>query len=104
MTSNVPTLPNVRCLHGGHRRGPNIYDPATTVGRNTRHAAFPNNTIPRSAMDPIALSLLERYPLPTNIATANNYSRTANEIDNQDQGDVRIDHSLRPAAIRRSDG
>ena len=38
--------------------------------------------------------LLERYPLPTNTATANNYSRTANEIDDQDQGDVRIDHKF----------
>src|SRR5262249_41092312 len=68
----------------------NIYDPATTVG-NTRQQ-FPNNTIPTSAMDPVALSLLARYPLPTNAATANNYSRTDNEVVNQDQGDVRLDH------------
>ena len=43
-------------------------------------------------MDPVALSLLERYPLPTNSATANNYSRTDNEIVDQDQGDLRFDH------------
>ena len=43
-------------------------------------------------MDPVALSLLERYPLPTTAGTANNYSRTANEVNDQDQGDVRIDH------------
>ena len=47
-------------------------------------------------MDPVALALLERYPLPTNSATANNYSRTANEIDDQDQGDLRIDHKFGP--------
>ena len=87
VTSNVPTLAE---RSGVFRQ--NIYDPKTTVG-NTRQQ-FPNNTIPRSAMDPVALSLLERYPLPTNTATANNYSRTANEIDNQDQGDVRIDHKF----------
>lgn len=87
VTSNVPTLAE---RAGVFRQ--NIYDPATTVG-NTRQQ-FPNNTIPRGAMDPIALSLLDRYPLPTNSATANNYSRTANEIDNQDQGDVRIDHKF----------
>ena len=87
VTSNVPTLAE---RSGVFRQ--NIYDPATTVG-NTRQQ-FPNNTIPRSAMDPVALALLERYPLPTNTATANNYSRTANEIDNQDQGDVRIDHKF----------
>lgn len=87
VTSNVPTL--------AERSGvfhQNIYDPATTVG-NTRQQ-FPSNTIPASAMDPVALALLERYPLPTNTATANNYSRTANEIDDQDQGDVRIDHKF----------
>ena len=79
VTSNVPTLAE---RSGVFRQ--NIYDPATTVG-NTRQQ-FPNNTIPRSAMDPVALSLLERYPLPTNTATANNYSRTANEIDDSGSG------------------
>jgi len=87
VTSNVPTLAE---RSGVFRQ--NIYDPATTAG-NTREQ-FPNNTIPRSAMDPVALALLERYPLPTNTATANNYSRTANEIDDQNQGDLRIDHKF----------
>ncbi len=87
VTSNVPTLAE---RSGVFRQ--NIYDPLTTVG-NTRQP-FANNTIPRSAMDPVALSLLDRYPLPTNSATANNYSRTANEIDDQDQADVRIDHKF----------
>src|SRR6187397_691874 len=87
VTSNVPTLAE---RSGVFRQ--NIYDPSTTVG-NTRQP-FLNNTIPRSSMDPVALSLLDRYPLPTNSATANNYSRTANEIDDQDQGDVRIDHKF----------
>jgi len=87
VTSTVPTLAE---RSGVFRQ--NIYDPTTTVG-NTRQQ-FANNTIPRSAMDPVALALLERYPLPTNSATANNYSRTANEIDDQDQGEVRLDHKL----------
>jgi hypothetical protein len=85
VTSNVPTLAE---RSGAFRQ--TIYDPTTTVG-NARQP-FANNTIPRSAMDPVALALLDRYPLPTNTATANNYSRTANEIDDQDQGDVRLDH------------
>src|SRR6476661_2203363 len=87
VTSNVPTLAE---RSGVFRQ--NIYDPTTTVG-NTRQQ-FPDNTVPRSAMDPVALALLGRYPLPTNSATANNYSRTANEIDDQDQGDVRLDHKF----------
>ena len=43
-------------------------------------------------MDPVALALLQRYPMPTSAGTANNYKRTDNEIDNQEQGDIRIDH------------
>jgi hypothetical protein len=86
-TSNVPTLAE---RSGVFRQ--NIYDPRTTVG-DTRQQ-FPGNTIPRSAMDPVALALLDRYPLPTNSATANNYTRTGNEIVNQDQGDVRVDHKF----------
>ena len=85
VTSNVPTLAE---RSGVFRE--NVYDPATTAG-NTRQQ-FPNNTIPTNAVDPVALSLLARYPLPTNSATANNYSRTDNEVVNQDQGDVRLDH------------
>src|SRR5262249_35771221 len=87
VTSNVPTLAE---RAGVFRQ--TIYDPTTTVG-NTRQP-FPNNTIPRSAMDPVALSLLERFPLPTTAGTANNYGRTANEIVDQDQGDVRLDHKF----------
>ncbi len=87
VTSNVPTLAE----RSGVFRQP-IYDPSTTVGTTRR--PFPNNTIPRSAMDPVALALLDRFPLPTNSATANNYTRTANEIDDQDQGDVRLDHKF----------
>ncbi len=45
-------------------------------------------------MDPVALSLLQRYPLPLGSGTANNYNRTASEIDDQDQWDVRLDHKL----------
>lgn len=84
VTSNVPTLAE----RSGIFRQP-IYDPSTTVGGVRQ--PFPNSTIPSSAMDPAALALLERYPLPTSSASANNYTRTANDIDNQDQGDVRID-------------
>lgn len=71
---------------------PVIYDPATTAG-STR-TPFQGNTIPSNRIDPVALSLLNRYPLPTRSGTANNFSRTANEIDDQDQWDARIDHQF----------
>jgi Carboxypeptidase regulatory-like domain/TonB dependent receptor len=73
-------------------RVPAIYDPATTVA-STR-SAFPGNAIPPARVDPVALSLLQRYPLPLGPGTANNYSRTASETDDQDQWDLRLDHKL----------
>jgi hypothetical protein len=71
-------------------RVPAIFDPTSAPGAG--RTAFANNTIPTNRIDPIALALLQRYPLPTSSGTSNNYSRTDNEIDNQDQWDVRLDH------------
>jgi hypothetical protein len=62
-----------------------IYDPATIP-----RALFTNNTIPTSRFDPIALQILQHYPLP-NASSANNFVRTSVEPDNQDQFDGRID-------------
>ncbi|HEY1302621.1 MAG TPA: TonB-dependent receptor [Vicinamibacterales bacterium] len=94
VTSTVPALLQRQGIFTEAIAGrvPVIYDPSTTAG-STR-SQFPNNTIPRSSMDPVALALLDRYPLPTAAGTANNYSRTASEIDDQDQADIRLDHKL----------
>jgi len=73
-------------------RVPAVYDPATTVGLT--RTPFHGNAIPANRIDPVALALLQRYPLPTGSGTSNNYRRTANEIDDQDQWDARIDHRL----------
>jgi hypothetical protein len=92
--STVPTLLQRQGVFTeaiGGRVAP-IYDPATTVG-STR-SQFPGNTIPIGRMDPVALALLQRYPLPTSGGTANNYSRTGNETVDQDQFSVRVDHQL----------
>jgi hypothetical protein len=94
VTSTVPTLLQrqgifTEAIAG---RAPAIYDPATTVG--SVRQPFINNTIPLNQMDTVARSLLQRYPLPTGGGTANNYRRTENEVDDQDQWDVRIDHKF----------
>jgi len=68
-----------------------IFDPATGGANRT---PFPGNTIPARRMDPVAVALLDRYPQPTSNGTANNYRRTGNETDDQDQFDVRVDHRL----------
>jgi carboxypeptidase family protein/TonB-dependent receptor-like protein len=73
-------------------RAPIIYDPGTTSAGNFARTPFVGNAIPIERMDPVALALLQRYPSPTSSGTANNYRRTTNERDDQDQWDVRIDH------------
>ncbi len=76
-------------------RVPTIYDPATTrqsTGGGTTRDPFPANSIPADRIDPVAASLLGRYPLSNLPGTANNYRRLGNETDDQDQLDVRMDH------------
>jgi hypothetical protein len=98
----ISTVPTVKQRNGSFTEAisgkvPVIYDPATTVpngsGGFTR-TPFPGNSIPAGQMDAAALTLLQRYPLPASTGTANNYRRTANEIDNQDQWDARVDHRI----------
>jgi hypothetical protein len=94
VTSTVPTLLQRQGIFTEAIAGrvPVVYDPATTVG--SVRTPFPNGTIPLSRMDAVARALLQRYPLPTSPGTANNYRRTGNEIDDQDQWDARIDHKF----------
>jgi hypothetical protein len=94
VTSTVPTALQRQGIFTEAIAGrvPVIYDPATTVG--TVRTPFPGNTIPLTRMDSVAVSLLQRYPAPTAAGTANNFSRLDNEVNDQDQADVRIDHKF----------
>src|SRR4051812_25158636 len=96
VTSTVPTLLQRQGIFTEAIAGrvPAIYDPAT--GGTTR-TPFAGGVIPAARMDAVALSLLQRYPLPTANGVANNFSRTADEIDDQDQWDARIDHKFSSA-------
>ena len=88
VTSNVPTL--------AERSGvmpPDHLRSGDGGGRFARR--FRATRFRSGAMDPVALSLAPALPdARQSPATANNYSRTANEINDQDQGDVRIDHKF----------
>lgn len=71
-----------------------IYNPATTRttanGRIVR-TPFSGNIIPTASFDPAAVALLARIPLPNLPGAANNYTRTANDSDHQNQFDTRLD-------------
>jgi len=65
---------------------------AGMIARPSDHAPWAGNQIPVSNFDPVAAALLDLYPQPTSSAAANNFSRTGNEPDTQNQFDLRIDH------------
>lgn len=95
----VSTVPTLAQRQGSFAE--NIYDPTTTRPREGANGSggftrerFANNTIPLARFDPVARLLLERYPLPTSNGAANNYRRVANETQNQNQFDARLDHRL----------
>ena len=83
-----------------------IFDPNTTVtdanGNSTRQP-FPNNQIPASRLNPIAVKLLSLFPAPNIAGTANgfgvsnNYLTNPVEPNNTNQFDVRIDHKISDA-------
>jgi len=91
--STIPTLAERQGIFTGVSH---IYDPTSTAVVNgaTVRTEFPNDVI-NIPFDPAAQALLARFPTPTNqTAIANNYTRTANDADHQNQFDFRVDGSL----------
>ena len=92
--STIPTLNERQGIFTGVSK---IYNPATTVitGGKQIRTEFPNDVI-STPLDPAAVALLARFPTPTNLTTAaNNYTRTANDADHQNQFDFRLDGAYR---------
>ena len=92
--STIPTLNERKGIFTGVSK---IYNPATTIYNGTTYTRteFPSDVI-NVPFDSAAQSLLARLPTPTNLTTAaNNYSRTANDADHQNQFDIRIDGAYR---------
>ncbi len=91
--STIPTLNERKGIFTGVSH---IYNPATTQVVNGKFVRqeFPHDTI-NTPFDPAAVALFSRFPTPTNLtAAANNYTRTANDIDHQNQFDIRVDGVL----------
>jgi hypothetical protein len=93
---NVPT---VRMRNGDFGETSTIYDPRTTVPNPNvsggfLRTPFQNNVIPVGRRDPIAMKMINAYPLPTAPGRFNNYSSSQTVITNSDSGDVRVDEQL----------
>jgi hypothetical protein len=94
--TRISTIPTLAERQGNFAGISKIFDPTTTqtvAGKFVRQE-FPNDKI-NIPFDSAAAALLNRFPTPTNGALANNYTRTANDSDHQNQFDVRIDGSYK---------
>jgi Carboxypeptidase regulatory-like domain len=80
-----------------------IYNPRSTAavpgapGQYTR-SLFPNNVIPRSQMDPVAVNLLNYIPLPNApgnpLTGVNNFTSSSSAPLNEDTFSIRVDQKL----------
>ncbi|MGI4758644.1 MAG: carboxypeptidase regulatory-like domain-containing protein [Janthinobacterium lividum] len=93
--TRISTVPTVAQRNGIFTGVCKIYNPNTTTTVNGRlsRTEFPNDTI-NVPLDPAAVALLARFPLPTSTGTANNYTRVANDDDHQQQFDTHIDGAV----------
>jgi hypothetical protein len=96
--NTVPTAAERQGNFSGIANG--IYDPASlTVTPGTASGytrlAFPGNIIPASRFDPVTSSVIQAYPLPALPSLTNNQFTNPVLGQNYDQGDGRIDWSLR---------
>jgi hypothetical protein len=95
-TTRISTVPLAAEQNGTFSAA--VFDPATTrrTSAGFERDAFPGNVIPASRWDAAAARLIQRYPAPNVLdggsAPANNYRRTATEITDTDQFDIRLDH------------
>jgi len=73
-----------------------IFDPLSTTPQSTR-TRFPNDQIPVNRMNPIALNLLNLYPLPSTAGLVNNYTYQPLKEQNNDTLDGRVDYRFSDA-------
>jgi len=94
--TRIFTVPTTPVRQGDFSGGATIFDPQTTQpdpgGRGFVRAAFPGNRVPTNRFDPIMQKYLALYPLPNRAAVANNFVLNPKFTDDNNQGDVKLDH------------
>lgn len=93
------TVPTLEERQGNFALSRTIYDPATTRVENGRtvRTPFANNRIPANRLDPVALRLLQFYPLPNRPADAtggNNFSSNYARILDRNNFTAKINHNV----------
>jgi len=80
-----------------------ISDPSsdTVINGLRERNPFPNNTVPQSQMDPVALNILKYVPLPTSNTLLNNFLPVYANQRITGIPSVKIDHSISPTVKLR---
>jgi Carboxypeptidase regulatory-like domain/TonB dependent receptor len=71
-----------------------IYNPTTYNSATNTRTPYAGNQIPMTQLDPVAINLLQIFPLPNLPGTSNNFRVNNLAAQNQDQYDVRGDYVL----------
>ena len=86
------SLPSLKVRSGDFSGMSPIYDPLRTDALG-RRVPFPDNKIPRERLNPVAVALLEKLPLPTSAGEVQNFLASPSIKNDSDQGTVRLDYS-----------
>jgi hypothetical protein len=93
---SVNTVPTEAMRRGDFSAVRDIFDPFT-VRRDPAASSgyvrdiFPNRQIPMNRWDPVAVKLINAYPLPQTAGLVNNHTSILKEKQRWDQGDGRVD-------------
>jgi len=86
------TVPTAAVRAGDFGGLATVYDPVSASG-GTR-LPFAGNRVPSTQFDPVMQRYLPLYPLPNRPGLANNYIFNPKYTDNNDQGDIKLDHNF----------
>lgn len=104
----LSTVPTARARAGDFSEAGQapVFDPCLTFNAATQtcttfntgtRTQFAGNVIPTARLDPIAVKLLNLYPIPNLPGLANNFRFNSKRVVDQNQFDVRVDHNVRDA-------
>jgi hypothetical protein len=71
-----------------------VYDPATGDSAGNNRVQFANNQIPSNRINPIALNILSKIPLPNAPGLRENYLVNSSREKNTDSFDVKLNYSI----------
>jgi hypothetical protein len=96
VSTAVDTVPTAAMRLGNFAGINAVFDPLSTVATGTTYTRtrFPNDQIPLSRFDPVALKMVNSYPLPGQSGIVNNYLANPLQTQSWNQGDVRVDQQI----------